>query len=191
MSHIPETLRRRVVREMVPEESHLIWPKAQRRVRYLDSWYDVRAVLMNEPTGNGYTLARHCSRPGCINPDHLERISVAEKQMRNGTMPRKTISYCKTCNFLMRDQKEKLADNPGTRVYNKPGQCRTCYNREYQRKKRQQSRPSDHHVRQSFADYRVQVMWDTLLPPGDKFEFDHDVVRRNVPQDLWETFGVK
>ena len=71
------------------EESHLIWPKAQRRVRYLDSWYDVRAVLMNEPTGNGYTLVRkvfldhakmsveqHVPEFGCALGDERLRCSV-------------------------------------------------------------------------------------------------------------------
>lgn len=194
MNDFPRHMIDRVTSQMIPEESHLVWPGKQFRLQSAGKWYNVRAILWGSPIGSGRALYRKCSRKGCINPDHLELLTVGEAALRSGRVQPMVVTYCKTCNANMRPPGTSKEDNPGTKLYHSPNLCRSCYNRKYRENKPKPKTPLAkgwQYTRIALPSPRLQSIWDSLLPPGDMFEFDHDIVRRNVPQDLWATFGVK
>lgn len=164
------------------EGEHLFWSTRSGRFRFRGGWYVAKSVLCGKAPGPGYMWWATCGERDCVNPEHLVHRPAGNLATR-GPRPGPRHKECLRCGRAMRAHGALSADYPGTVPQGARGLCMTC-------KKHSSTDKVATHLRMTFMSPYTQALWDKLLPGGDEFVFDHAVVRRNVPEDLWKLFGV-
>lgn len=181
-SAVSDDLIQHIRRNATYRDGHMFWAGSRGRLKFQGKNYSVKNVLNGRPPAAGYVWRAVCGAEDCVNPDHCQEDTKASRAVRRPVGP--THTQCLKCGRRMRAHGAKVADYPGTVAQGGRGLCQTCH-------KWRRSDNVSPYTKPLGWSRRLQALWAAVLPDGDTFEFDPEVVRRTVPNDLWGYFGVE
>ena len=184
MNKFPDEVVKYLLFRVRRDGDHIFWDQSRGRFRFKRVHYKARNVLWGDNPKPNMMWKNTCGVEGCIARPHTKLVPrdgrPGQPLRATAKQSRQKYTHCVSCGGRLRPHGRKAADYPGTKAHAMHGRCHSCY-----------SNPHTAYVKPKFTSSRAEALWDNLLPPGDKFEFDPEVVHRNVPSDLWWQFGVK
>ena len=131
-----------------PNSGCWLWLGALNSAGYVDFWFNGKKVLghrfsyevVRGPIKGALSLDHLCRTPSCVNPDHLEPVTLAENTRRGWLHRPARKTHCPKGHTYAGDN---LYVNPGTRGM----VCRTCfrsYRRLWDAQKRAKNNRKDH-----------------------------------------------
>lgn len=116
------------------KEPHECWPWTGTAIRGYGKFGDFQAhriayTLERGPIPDGLTIDHLCRNPGCVNPAHLEPVTVRENTLR-GYGPSAQAARATTCpRGHVKEPSNRKASGDGCRA------CRAIYQLEYRRRR--------------------------------------------------------